>query len=329
MKNLVKSILLLFVGATLLQSCTSCKDKNQNTMGQDEITRVRGGVYYGGIFKFNEVREFVSLYPLAVNEVASFRIGNQIFEGLVEMNQKKLSKIQPAIAESWEVSDDAKTWTFKIRKGVKFHDDECFKKGKGREITAEDFKYCFTTLCTSAPENQLSWLFKGKVKGAEEYYQSTVDGKPLENGVEGIVVVDDHTLKIELNYPFSGFDQILAHPGCWLFAKEAVEKYEDQIRIHPVGTGPFKMKKIKEGQSVFLEKNGDYWDFDDYGNQLPYLRAIKVTFNKEKQKELIQFKKGNLDMVFQLPIENISDVLADFDKAKAGGNLEFDLQSIQ
>ena len=127
----------------------SCQSEKKETFQEE----AKGGVYYGGVFRINEVQDFRSLYPLSVTEVVGHRITNQIFQGLVKYTQKDL-KIVPAIAESWKVNEDATQFTFKLREGVLFHDDECFEEGKGREVTANDFKYCFTQLCTSAPQNQ-------------------------------------------------------------------------------------------------------------------------------------------------------------------------------
>ena len=63
------------------------------------------------------------------------------------------------------------------------------------------------------------------------------------------------------------------------------------MRIKCVGTGPFKIKTVKEGEAVILAKNENYWKFDEFGNQLPYLDAIKFSFLKEKKAELLEFRK--------------------------------------
>jgi peptide/nickel transport system substrate-binding protein len=274
----------------------------------------------------NEVEDFRNLYPLDITEVTSFRIANQIYEGLVKLSQKDLSVI-PGLAESWTKNDDATIWTFKIRKGAKFHNDVCFQGGEGREVTAKDFKWCFDNLCTAGPHNQwFEGTFKDRVKGANEYYQSTKDKKPLQGGVSGVKVVDDNTLEITLNNPFAGFLNILVIQGCYLFPKEAFEKYgEDGMRAKTVGTGPFMLKTVKESEAVILERNPDYWGKDADGNQLPYLDAVRFSFIKEKKQELLEFKKGNLDMLYRIPTENIQDILGDLDKAKE--NTPFELQT--
>jgi oligopeptide transport system substrate-binding protein len=291
-----------------------------------KVKEAKGGINIGGVFRLNEVEEFKNLYPHNLTEVTSHRIGNQVYEGLVKFDQETLEVI-PSLAETWEINDDATEFIFNLRRGVKFHDDACFEGGKGRELTAHDFKYVFTKLCESSAQNQMFWLFKDRVKGASEYHQSTITGKPLEQGVTGVQVVNDYTLKIELEYPFAGFLKILAHSGCWVFPKEAVEKYDLDMRTHTVGTGPFKVKTVKEGEVVVLAKNSNYWKEDQFGNQLPYLDVVKVSFIKEKKAELMEFNKGNLDMVFQLPVEEIQNVMGSLDDAKSGSNVPFELQS--
>ncbi|MEW6467851.1 MAG: ABC transporter substrate-binding protein [Bacteroidota bacterium] len=304
--------------ALLFSSCGS----DTNTEGG--LTPGKGGIYYGDVFKMNEVEDFRNLYPLNITEVASHRIANQVYEGLLKLNQADL-KVIPALAEKWEKNDDATVWTFYLRKGVVFHDDSCFSGGKGREVTAEDFKWCFTQLCTYSPNNsQFDLTFKDRVKGASEYYNSTQNKGSL-TGVEGLKVVDPYTLQITLNFPFAGFENILTMPGCWVYPKEAWEKYGEEMRVKCVGTGAFSVSKVKEGDYVILEKNQNYWQSDEYGNKLPYLDGIKFTFVKEKKQELLDFRQGKLDLVYRLPTEMIDEILADFNEAKEG-NRAFQLQ---
>lgn len=306
---------LLVIG--LLSSCGINNDK--------ELRVAKGNVFYGGVLKMNEVEDFRSLYPLNITEVTSHRIANQIYEGLVKLSQSDLS-IVPCIAETWEKNDDATIWTFHLRKGIKFQDDPCFKNGEGREVTAKDFQYCFNKLCESSPDNRLFGItFKERVVGADEYYQSSIDKKPLPEGVTGIKVIDDYTLQINLKYPFAGFLNILSTPGCWVFPKEAVDKYGTDMRIKCVGTGPFRIKNMKEREAVILERNKNYWKKDEYGNQLPYLDAVKYSFVKEKKSELLEFKRGNLDLIFNLPTEMVPEILGELEHAKKQ-NINFEMQ---
>ena len=315
----MKKLIIPFVALVLFYSC------GQDATTEGGLTKLNGGKYSGGILRVNEVEDFKNLYPLDITEEASNHIALQIYEGLVKLSAKDLSVV-PALAESWTKNDNATVWTFQVRKGVKFHDNECFNDGKGREINANDFKWCFDNLCTAGPHNQwFAATFKGRVIGADEYYKSTKDKKPLAGGVSGVKVIDDYTLEISLNQPLAGFLNILVIQGCYLFPKEAFDKYgEDGMRTKAVGTGAFRIKTIKEGEAVILERNPDYWGKDADGNQLPYLDAVRYSFIKEKKQEMIEFKKGNLDIIYRIPTENINDILSDLDKAKE--NKPFELQ---
>ncbi len=319
----MKKIIYLLIGATVLLSSCGGDQKNNN-----KNTKIaKGDVKYGGVFKMNETEDFKSLYPLNVTMALEDRIANQIFEGLVKLDQADLH-VLPSLAEKWEINEDATSYTFHLRKGIKFHDNSCFDGGKGRELKASDFKYCFDRICVGAPTNQMYWLFKDKVVGSNEYYEAAKNNKPLAGGVSGIKVIDDYTLQIDLNYSFAGFLNILSHNACYVYPKEAIDMYGDEVRINCVGTGAFRVKKIKESETVILDRNPDYWGSDKYGNQLPYLDGLKFSFNKEKKAELLEFKKGNLDMVYQLPLEMINDVVGELEDAKKGGNRPYIMQVV-
>jgi oligopeptide transport system substrate-binding protein len=317
----MRRVLGIFVLALALTACGG-----GGPVDGPGLTEAKGGVNYGGVFKLNEVEDFRHLYPHNVTEVVSWRIVSQVYEGLVRLDQSNL-KVKPSLAEDWKVNDDATVFTFYMRKGVMFHDDPCFEGSKGREVTAKDVMYCFTKLCSMSPDNQMFWLFEGKVKGAVDYYESTKAGTPLAGGVEGVKMLDDYTIEITLESSFAGFPNLLCTPGGWIFPKEAVDMYGIDMRIKAVGSGPFKVKTVKESEVVILEKNQNYWDIDEFGNKLPYLDAIKISFKKEKKAELLAFRQGNLHMVFRLPVEMINEVIGDFEEARKGGNRPFEMQT--
>lgn len=290
-----------------------CGNETSKDSGTEGLTALENGRYSGGVFRMNEVEYYRSLYPLNVTEVTSHRITNQIYEGLVQFSQTDLSII-PAIAERWEIDSTATQFTFYLRKGVKYHDDPCFADGKGRTVTANDFKYCFTKLCEADVNNQGAWVFENKVKGCKEYLASTMSGTPLPEGVAGVVVLDDYTLKIELEKPFAGFLNMLALPFTAVFPKEAVEKYGNDMRYKTVGTGPFYIKAQQDDNNVILAKNPDYWGKDENGNQLPYMDGIKVTFIKDRKTELLEFNQGNVDLMYRLPLEMTEEIVTKDDK---------------
>jgi oligopeptide transport system substrate-binding protein len=310
----MKKIFIPFAVATflfVLALCTSCSDeKNQNHEGAE----AKGGVFLGGIMRLNEIDAFKSLNPISVNELSGFHIGTQLFEGLVKFDQKDLS-IVPAISNRWESNENQTEWTFHIRQGIKYHNDACFPNGKGRSVNANDVKFCFDKLCTADPNNtQFGVTFKDRVVGANEAFESSKAGKNI--GVSGIKVTNDSTLVIVLKDPFAGFLNILATAGCWIYPKEALDKYAIDLRIHPIGTGPFYLETVKEGEVLILKKNPDYYGVDKDGNKLPYLDGLKYTFISEKKSEILEFKSGNLDMVYRLPVEIFHEIMGDLEHAK-------------
>ena len=314
---------LFIVTSAVVIIFSSCGGDNKKHQSQEG----KGGVYYGGVFRMNELEDFKNLYPLAITDVISWRIASQVYEGLVRFSPADLSTI-PCLAYRWETNADATTWTFHLHQGVKFHDDPCFPNGKGREMTATDIKYCFDKLCEAGANNAaFDITFKDKVKGANEYFEASKTGKLPEGGVQGIRVLNDTTLEIDLNFSFSGFLNIVAHSGCFIYPKEALDKYGIDMRTKCVGTGPFVVKTIKEGETVILEKNQNYWDIDKDGNRLPYLDAVKISFIKEKKAEMLEFQRGNLDMVFRIPIDMYKEIMGSYDNANARKN-DFEIQNV-
>jgi len=295
-------VLLLFFG---------CKSDSSSKNGQKkrgELTQAAGGKYYGGIFNVNETEYFRSLYPLNIGEVGGHRISNQIYEGLISLNQKTL-EIVPALAERWDITDGATTFTFHLRKDVYFHDDPCFPDGKGRLLTSKDVKYVFDKLCVEAVDNKGFYFIKGRIKGATEYSKAVKAGKKPAGGVPGVQIIDEHTIKIELEKPFSSFLHILAMPFGFIFPPEAHEKYDKDMRIEAVGTGPFYIKTLRENEAVVLLRNQKYWGKDDAGNQLPYLDGLRWSFIGDQKTELLQLKKGKLDFIYRLPLEMADEIL--------------------
>lgn len=300
----------------------SCGGENKREF---KLREAKGGKYYGGTFRYNEEEYFKSLYPLNITEVTAHRICEQIYEGLVTFDDSTLAVV-PALAEKWEIDPSGTKYTFYLRKGVTFHDDECFPGGKGREVTAKDVKYCLDRLCYHNPaDNQGYWIFKDVVKGAAEYDSLTAQKIVPETGVNGVKIIDDYTVEIELEKPYAVFLARLGLIFAKIYPHEAVEKYGTEMRLHCVGTGPFYLKINKDNQVTFLARNPNYWGKDEFGNQLPYLDAIRVSYVKEKKNELMEFKKGNSDLVYKFPLEMIDEIV-DFKKNLKPEYKQFQLQ---
>lgn len=306
-----KQLFILFSVAALL--FVSCGDSDND----GQITVAKGGKTYGGEVTFMSEEKVMNLFPASTINYFEQRISGQIFETLLRVDQATLETI-PGLAESFESSADGKTYTFKIRKGVYFHDDACFG-GKGREMTPEDVKYSLDFACSGLELNKVGYMLVNHINGAKDYFNVSKKGLK-EGGVKGITVAGDQ-VKIELTEPFAGFEKILTYPGLAIFPKEAYEKYGKEIETHPVGTGAFMLDKI-EDSGITLKKNPNYWRKDEFGNQLPYLSSIRMKYIKDKEDELLAFRNKEIDMVLEIPVDQIQNILGTLQEAQEGKNVK-------
>ena len=271
----------------------------------------KGGREYGGTLKVNETDKHVSLFPPHIVDIVSGVIASQIYDGLVRFDSQNITHILPNIAESWEVSTDGLVYTFKLKKGVLFHDDPCFAEGKGREVKASDFKYSLELLCTASENNALfESYFKGKIKGGDIYFEKSKTG--IEIDLEGVKVIDDYTFQIILISPANTFLYLLAGAGGYVLPHEAIEKYGIK---NTVGTGPFVYKSLIN-EKIFLSRNPSYHRTDSIGNRLPFLDSVIINFISDKEKELEAFKAEDIHLIIGLPAASISEMvevqIADF-----------------
>ncbi len=309
---MLKKIFFLTLGISLFSACGG------DSASEDAIL-AKGGVRYGGEFRFMSKEKVSELFPLKITNVYANRISSQLFEGLLKVEPSS-TQVIPCLAESMEVSNESKLFTFKLVKGAYFHDNACFENGKGREVKAADFKYSLEFACSNNKLNSLSWLLKDKVVGAKEYY----DGEADE--VTGIKVLDDYTLQIELTVPFSAFDKLITHNGLSVFPREAFEKYGDDIVSNPVGTGAFTLEKLADDQIV-LARNPNYWRTDEFNNPLPFLDKVLMTYSKDKTDELLSFRAEQIDLVLDIPVEEIENVLGTLREAQEGKNVKHKVDS--
>jgi len=208
------------------------------------------------IFRYNEAADISSLDPAFARDQANIWAVNQIFNGLVQLNDRL--EVVPCIASRWEVSPDGTRYTFHLRRDVCFHDDACFPESQGRRLIAADFVYSFNRIMHPSTASPGSWVF-GWV----------ADTVPF-------TAPDDSTLVISLKKPFPPFIGILTTQYCSAVPREAVEKYGSEFRSHPVGTGPFYFAMWKEGVKLVMRRNENYFEKVD-GKQLPFLEAVSVT----------------------------------------------------
>ena len=245
------------------------------------------------IFKYNESQGIENLDPVMCSNYPSGWPLQQMMEGLLEYTQDM--SLSASLASSHKISEDGLIYTFTIRKNVFFHDNACFPNGKGRELKASDFKYCFERLCDPRTKTRGAWLFRDKVKGALEYINSIKENYNNVNEITGIQAPNDTTLEITLNKPFAPFLSILTMAYAFVYPKEAVEHYKDNFGYNPVGTGPFKFFKWEVDRELEMVKNPNYWSLNKAGKPLVYLDGIKVNFIKSSETAFLDFQQGKFD----------------------------------
>ncbi len=291
-----------------------------NTEPSTEDLSAKGGKQYGGEFTFMSHEKIGVLVPIFVGDVYNSRVTSQIYDPIMVYDPNTESVV-PGVAESFTKSTDSKVYTFKIRKGITFHEDACFG-GKTENLTAHDVKYTLDLACSGLKKNQVGHIFKMRIVGAEEFSEQTKGKKTIPtSGVSGIKVIDDQTLQITLLNPSPGFEVILTNPSLGIVSKKAFKYYGDKIEKHAIGSGPFMLESASEDK-VTMTRNPNYWKKDEFGNQLPFLGSVVVKYAKNKKSELLAFGKAQTDLVLEIPVEHIENILGSLKEAQEGKNIK-------
>jgi peptide/nickel transport system substrate-binding protein len=191
-----------------------------------------------------------------------------VFSGLTELDRK--GRAQPDLAERWTASDDQKTWTFYLRKGVKFHN--------GREFDAQDVLKTIERILDPATGSVTRVNFQI---------------------IDKMEALDPHTVRFGLKIPYAGFADILSDRQARIVPRDAL----DTLATHPVGSGPFKLKSFEPGNLVELVKNPDY-----YVPGVPKLDEVVLRIIPEGAAEVSALETGEIDLVWSLPLESIDEV---------------------
>ena len=270
--------------------------------------------------------------PIYSNDRYSSNEIGRIYEGLLQFHYlKRPYQLAPNLAESMPtVSEDGLTYTFKIKKGVKFQDDEAFPEGKGRELVAQDFVYSIKRLADPKLQGLGWWLLDGKVKGLNEWRERNGERKEVDYSevVEGLKATDSHTLQIKLSKPFPQFLYSLAMSFTFAVPREAVEKYGAEFINHPVGTGPFMLedKVFKQNLKLTYVKNPNFRKetypcdaseefkekgyLKNCGKTIPLVERIVVQVMEEDQPRWLNFNKGKVDYL-SVPKDNFEGTIPD------------------
>ena len=214
----------------------------------------------------------ITLDPAISSDISSHTYIMQIFSGLVRLNHEL--KVVPDIAESWEKSLDGRTYTFHLRRGVRFHN--------GKEVIAADFKYSWERACDPATGSQTAATYLGDILGVKDM----LTGKARE--LSGVMVIDDYTLQVSIDAPKAYFLSKLAYPTAFVVDRANVESGKNWWQ-KPNGTGPFRLKDWMPGQRLTLERNELY-----YGEPA---KLQQVVFYLQAGSPMAMYERGQIDVV--------------------------------
>lgn len=239
---------------------------------------VKGGAIAVGIYQ-----EPPNLDPHVSGSNTAQRMMRQLFDTLVF--QPEPGKFEPGLATSWEATPDNRAWTFKLRQGVKFHDDTPFN--------ARAVKVSFDRIVDPKTKSLSAIGLLGP-------YESTE-------------VIDDYTIKVTFKRPFVVMLNNVSNPVLAPASPAALEKYGEDFGTHPVGTGPFKFKEWVPASHATFERWDDYnWAPASMGRNGPaYLDAIQFKFLLEQATRLGAFQKGEVAMIDQTPDQEVANLKAD------------------
>lgn len=237
-------------------------------------TAMADDIKQGGSMTVTYKDDVSTLDPAIGYDWQNWSMIKSLFDGLMDY-EPGTTVLRKDVAEDYTISEDGKTFTFTLRKGVKFHN--------GRELTAEDVKYSIERVVNPATQSPGAGFF-GSIEGFDA--ASAGDGT-----LSGITVVDPYTVKFQLSRPDATFLHVMALNFAHIVPKEEVEKYGADFGKNPVGSGAFMMTEWTLGQRVVFERFKDYWN-----QGLPKLDQIVFEVGQEPVVALLRLQKGEIDI---------------------------------
>lgn len=241
------AFLILVVGAVFVVALAGGGDDDDPAPGSSDDERPRSngkGICSGNSLIVPGSDPASVLDPIQVGDVSTSEYVVEIFGGLVTLDTDL--KVQPDIAQSWDVSNGGKTYTFKLRDDVVFH------TGNARRVTAEDVKYSIERAADPANASPTVRAYLGNIVGLRDRYENKAAS------VSGVKVIDDRTIQIDLIEPSDYFLSELTYPVAFVVDRQQIEANPRNWTQKPSGTGPFKLAEFKPAEKIRLVRNDRY-----------------------------------------------------------------------
>lgn len=268
----------------------------------EEVQHVNADVgRYGGRLVLGQRSEPKTLNPVTATDAISREVIARCHADLISIN-RATQQTEPALAKSWKVSPDGRTFTLNLRKGLRFSD--------GHPFDADDVIFSFT-------------LYLDEAVGSPQRDLLIIDGKPPI-----ITKLDQYTVRFKLPRPYAAGERLF--DGLSMLPKHLLEKpYKDgrfaqawtlnTASSEIAGMGPFRVKQYVAGQRIVLERNPYYWKADRGDHRLPYVDEIVFLFVGGEDQQVIRFEAGDTELISRLSAENYA--LLSRDAAREGWQL--------
>ncbi|MEO1679341.1 MAG: ABC transporter substrate-binding protein [Pseudomonadota bacterium] len=234
-----------------------------------------------GVLVVGQVAEPQALDPHAVTAVNDFRILMNVYDGLVRYASGTL-EVEPALATSWDISDDGTVYTFALRDGISFHD--------------------------GAPFNAEAVVFNFERMLNEDHPYHDTGPFPLSfffSAIQSVEAVDDLTVRFTLDSPYAPFLSNLAYPTGLIVSPAAVMEHGAEFGRNPSGTGPFTFTEWRSNEAVVIEGNAEYWD------GAPALQAVVFRPITDANTRVAEMLSGGIDMMVEVPPVSLSEFTGD------------------
>lgn len=259
----------------LAAAAIGCNDDVRPPLGRESDALASATPKRGGVLRMATYTDIRSLDAAVAFDEVSNAIEQLLYAKLVEFAPS--GQVEPDLAESWTVSEDGLRYVFRLRPGVRFHD--------GDEVLASDFKRSIErSLSPDTPCPASS--FYERIKGYADY-----TGKKTKE-LEGVVVLGDHLLAIELSEPDATLLAVLALPVAAPVCRSAGRTFEREFSLKACGAGPYKLKSWEPGRSVTVERFAGY-----YRPELPYLDGIEWALSVPNFTQRFKFEAGEQDFI--------------------------------
>lgn len=227
----------------------------------------------------------VSLDPACTTDLDSFKVTVNVLETLVK-SENEGDQIVPCLAESWKSSEDGLIWTFKLRQGIRFHDNSVFNA----DAVVFNFERWMNV------DNPYH-------NGSFSYWNYIFGGFP--GFVKSVKAISDYIVEIRLSKPYAPFLNALAMPVFGISSPDSIIKYGKDLYKHPVGTGPFIFMSWERNKNIVLTRNDRYW------NGAAKLNEVEFRVIPSSKDRLEELRLGSIHIADHLSPDDVADIKYD------------------